>query len=63
MTLQRRLSGMEHDLAAIQAKLDAMDREADRIAEEHPEEAEIIHDRVRMIRRVWDDLTQLVSVC
>lgn len=36
MTLQRRLSGMERDLAAIQAKLDSLEQEAEKISEDHP---------------------------
>ena len=61
MTLQRRLSGMERDLAAIQAKLDSLEREADKISQDHPEEAELIRERVEQIRAVWDQLTQLLK--
>ncbi|XP_075723582.1 spectrin beta chain isoform X5 [Rhipicephalus microplus] len=61
MTLQRRLSGMERDLAAIQAKLDALDKEADRIKQEHPEEAEAIQERILQIKAVWEQLTQLLK--
>nr|XP_045601233.1 spectrin beta chain-like isoform X2 [Procambarus clarkii] len=61
MTLQRRLSGMERDLAAIQAKLDSLEREADKISKDHPEEAELIRERVEQIRAVWDQLTQLLK--
>ena len=45
MTLQRKLSGMERDLAAIQAKLNSLDEEADKIAVTHPEEAVVIKQR------------------
>ncbi|XP_042238845.1 spectrin beta chain-like isoform X1 [Homarus americanus] len=61
MTLQRRLSGMERDLAAIQAKLDSLEREADKISQDHPDEAELIRERVEQIRAVWDQLTQLLK--
>ncbi|KAK8720528.1 hypothetical protein OTU49_013268 [Cherax quadricarinatus] len=61
MTLQRRLSGMERDLAAIQAKLDSLEREADKISQDHPEEAELIRERIEQIRAVWDQLTQLLK--
>lgn len=60
MTLQRRLSGMERDLAAIQAKLDSLEQEADKIQQEQPEEAEAIRERLMQIRIVWEQLTQLV---
>jgi len=61
MTLQRRLSGMERDLAAIQAKLDALEKEADKISADHPEEAEVIRERIEQIRGVWEQLTQLLK--
>uniref|UniRef100_A0A4D5R949 Spectrin beta chain n=1 Tax=Scolopendra viridis TaxID=118503 RepID=A0A4D5R949_SCOVI len=62
MTLQRRLSGMERDLAAIQAKLDALEQEAENLQEEHPEEAALIRQRITQVRAVWDQLTQLLKV-
>jgi len=62
MTLQRRLSGMERDLAAIQAKLDALEKEAERISEDHPEEAALIRERIEQIRSVWEQLTQMVGI-
>ena len=61
MTLQRRLSGMERDLAAIQAKLDALDKEAEKIGVDHPEEEALIRERTGQIRTVWDDLTQMLK--
>jgi len=61
MTLQRRLSGMERDLAAIQAKLDALDKEAEKIGLDHPEEEALIRERTGQIRTVWDDLTQMLK--
>ena len=61
MTLQRRLSGMERDLAAIQAKLDALEGEAQSIAQDHPEEAAVIRERAEQIRTNWEELTQMVS--
>jgi len=53
---------MERDLAAIQAKLDALEKEADRIAEDHPEEAAVIRERIDQIRTVWEQLTQMVTI-
>ena len=38
MTLQRKLTGMERDLAAIQAKLKSLEDEAGKIQGSHPEE-------------------------
>ncbi|XP_026477327.1 spectrin beta chain isoform X2 [Ctenocephalides felis] len=61
MTLQRRLSGMERDLAAIQAKLDSLEREADAIEGEHPEEAAIIRERIVQIQMIWEQLTLMLK--
>merc|ERR1719192_2033463 len=57
MTLQRKLSGMERDLAAIQAKLDALEEESEKIATSHPEEAVVIQQRTNRLREIWDQLT------
>ncbi|KAG7280294.1 hypothetical protein CRUP_026835 [Coryphaenoides rupestris] len=40
MALQRKLTGMERDLAAIEDKLGDLGKEAERLAEQHPEQAE-----------------------
>ncbi|XP_055912166.1 spectrin beta chain isoform X2 [Eupeodes corollae] len=61
MTLQRRLSGMERDLAAIQAKLTSLSKEADDIEAEHPEEAKIIRERIAQIQLIWEQLTQMLK--
>ncbi|XP_049795155.1 spectrin beta chain isoform X2 [Schistocerca nitens] len=61
MTLQRRLSGMERDLAAIQAKLDSLQQEAEAIGAEHPEERELIQERIDQIKLVWEQLTQMLK--
>lgn len=60
--LQRRLSGMERDLAAIQAKLDSLEQEADSIGTEHPEDAAVIRDRITQIQQIWEQLKQMVSI-
>lgn len=51
---------MERDLAAIQAKLDSLEKEAEAISKDHPEEAEIIRDRIVQIKIIWEQLTQMV---
>jgi len=61
MTLQRRLSGMDRDLAAIQAKLSSLEREANSIEDEHPEEAKIIRERIAQIELIWEQLTQMLK--
>ena len=42
ITMHRKLSGMERNLAAIQTKLDDQDQEAEKIATTHTEEAIVI---------------------
>ncbi|XP_030854304.1 spectrin beta chain, non-erythrocytic 1 isoform X1 [Strongylocentrotus purpuratus] len=61
MVLQRRLKGMESDLAAIEAKLEALDNEAQKLAEEHPEEAKLIKERYDEIMVVWLELKELLK--
>lgn len=61
MTLQRRLSGMERDLAAIQAKLNSLEKEADAIEGDHPEEAALIRERIASITVIWEQLTNMLK--
>jgi spectrin beta len=62
MTLQRKLTGMERDLAAIQAKLHALEGEADKIRDSHPEEAEVVIERTTKLRQSWEQLTAMLKV-
>ncbi|KAG0433098.1 hypothetical protein HPB47_020249 [Ixodes persulcatus] len=41
--------------------LDALDKEAERIKQEHPEEADAIQERILQIKTVWEQLTQLLK--
>uniref|UniRef100_A0A3Q3AMB9 Spectrin beta chain n=1 Tax=Kryptolebias marmoratus TaxID=37003 RepID=A0A3Q3AMB9_KRYMA len=56
MALQRKLTGMERDLEAIQGKLDDLRKEAEKLASEHPEQAEEIQGRLAEIQEVWEEL-------
>ncbi|KAA0717233.1 Spectrin beta chain, non-erythrocytic 1 [Triplophysa tibetana] len=56
MALQRKLTGMERDLEAIQGKLDDLRSEAERLASEHPEQAEEIMGGHAEIQEVWEEL-------
>lgn len=56
MALQRKLTGMERDLAAIEDKLADLGKEADRLASEHPEQSEAIKGRLAEITGVWDEM-------
>uniref|UniRef100_A0A5S6QYZ5 Spectrin beta chain n=1 Tax=Trichuris muris TaxID=70415 RepID=A0A5S6QYZ5_TRIMR len=61
MKLQRRLSMMERDLGAIQAKLDNLEQEADHLQKERPDEVSAIQQNIARIQHVWEKLTQKVK--
>ncbi|MCI4394935.1 hypothetical protein PGIGA_G00174620 [Pangasianodon gigas] len=56
MALQRKLTGMERDLVAIEDKLGDLGKEADRLAEEHPDQAPGIKGHLGEIRDVWEEM-------
>uniref|UniRef100_A0A671MT05 Spectrin beta chain n=1 Tax=Sinocyclocheilus anshuiensis TaxID=1608454 RepID=A0A671MT05_9TELE len=56
MALQRKLTGMERDLEAIQGKLDDLRSEAEKLASEHTEQEEEIKGRLAEIQEVWEEL-------
>merc|ERR1719461_852461 len=62
MTLQRKLTGMERDLAAIKAKLSALEGEASKIKDTHPEESEVVIERITKLRQSWEKLTAMLRV-
>ncbi|XP_064182150.1 spectrin beta chain, non-erythrocytic 1-like isoform X1 [Anguilla rostrata] len=55
--LQRKLTGMERDLEAIQGKLDDLRQEAEKLTKEHPDQADEIQARLAEIQEVWEELT------
>lgn len=61
MTLQRKLKGMDRDLAAIESKLGTLQSESEKIERDHPEEREIIDNKTRQIRESWSELTKLLK--
>uniref|UniRef100_A0A8C3AMG0 Spectrin beta chain n=1 Tax=Cyclopterus lumpus TaxID=8103 RepID=A0A8C3AMG0_CYCLU len=56
MALQRKLTGMERDLEAIQGKLDDLRNEAEQLAMEHPDQAGEIQGHLSGIQDVWKEL-------
>ncbi|CAH2328068.1 spectrin beta chain, erythrocytic isoform X1 [Pelobates cultripes] len=56
MSVQRKLYGIERDLAAIEAKLLSLQEEAQKLANQHPDHAQEILDRLIEINNVWQDL-------
>ncbi|XP_061553245.1 spectrin beta chain, erythrocytic isoform X2 [Phycodurus eques] len=61
MTIQRKLYGMERDLAAIDSKLDLLRADADRLATEQPENAPGILDRRAELDAAWDELQKTLK--
>ncbi|CAF0773539.1 unnamed protein product [Adineta ricciae] len=60
MTMQRRLSGLERDMAAIQSKLDQLESEATKLEKDHPDEAQDIRHKVSQINSVWYELKEIL---
>ncbi|KAM3717265.1 Spectrin beta chain [Dirofilaria immitis] len=60
MKLQRRLSMMERDLGAIQAKLDSLQKEAYEIEKEKPADAIQIREDIKRMQLAWDVLNRRV---
>ncbi len=60
MTLQRKLSGMDRDMAAIEAKLKSLEEEASRIRDTHPDEAQLVMDRTAKLRSEWEELNTML---
>lgn len=58
MALQRKLTGMERDLAAIEVKTSELEKESERLAEEHPGWATPIRAHVFEIREVWREMKE-----
>uniref|UniRef100_A0A6Q2X7Q2 Spectrin beta chain n=1 Tax=Esox lucius TaxID=8010 RepID=A0A6Q2X7Q2_ESOLU len=56
MTIQRKLFGMERDLAAIEDKLTFLRSEADQLAMDHPDNAADIKARRAQLDAAWDNL-------
>ncbi|KAI7804284.1 spectrin beta chain, erythrocytic [Triplophysa rosa] len=56
ITIQRKLFGMERDLAAIQDKLDFLHGEAEKLVKDHPDHASDILARQAELDAAWDTL-------
>ncbi|XP_033967814.1 spectrin beta chain, erythrocytic [Pseudochaenichthys georgianus] len=61
MTIQRKLFGMERDLAAIENKLTFLRNEADQLAMDHPESAGDILARRGELDAAWDALRKTLK--
>lgn len=54
--LQRKLSGVERDLEAIQGKVGDLRAEAEKLVAEQPDEEKAIRERLSAIETVWEEL-------
>ncbi|KAK2826521.1 hypothetical protein Q5P01_020735 [Channa striata] len=61
MTIQRKLFGIERDLAAIEAKLSFLRIEADQLAKDHPENAADILAHKGELDAAWDTLKKTLK--
>lgn len=61
MTIQRKLFGIERDLAAIDSKLTFLRKEADQLARDHPENAADILARRGALDAAWDALRKTLK--
>ncbi|MEE6492821.1 hypothetical protein FKM82_016648 [Ascaphus truei] len=61
MTIQRKLYGIERDLAAIEAKLINLQEEAQTLANKHPDHAQDILNRLIDINNTWQELQKTLQ--
>ncbi|XP_073725686.1 spectrin beta chain, erythrocytic-like [Misgurnus anguillicaudatus] len=61
ITIQRKLFGMERDLAAIQDKLDFLHGEAQKLIQDHPDNASDILRRQAELDAAWDTLKRTLK--
>ncbi|XP_069773508.1 spectrin beta chain, non-erythrocytic 1-like isoform X2 [Narcine bancroftii] len=59
--IQRKLCGIERDLAAIESRLPELQKVAHTLAEEHPKHAQEILSRLKEINDAWDELKQTLQ--
>ncbi|CAF0706136.1 unnamed protein product [Brachionus calyciflorus] len=60
MTMQRKLNGLERDLAAIEAKKKQLEAQAESLEADHPQESAEIRENLNEINQVWSDLKDLL---
>ncbi|RNA19157.1 spectrin beta chain-like isoform X1, partial [Brachionus plicatilis] len=61
MATQRKLNGLERDLAAIELKKKQLEEQAVSMEHEHPEESAEIGQNLEQIKEVWSELKQLLE--
>lgn len=61
IAIQRKLSGLERDVAAIQARVGALERESRQLMESHPELKEDIGQRQAYVEELWQGLQRALQ--
>ncbi|XP_058915030.1 spectrin beta chain, erythrocytic [Kogia breviceps] len=61
IAIQRKLSGLERDVAAIHARVGALEQESQRLMESHPELKKDISQRQAYVEELWQALQQALK--
>uniref|UniRef100_H0WLF2 Spectrin beta chain n=2 Tax=Otolemur garnettii TaxID=30611 RepID=H0WLF2_OTOGA len=61
IAIQRKLSGLERDVAAIQSRVGTLERESQQLMESHPELKEDIGRRQAYVEELWQGLQQALQ--
>jgi spectrin beta len=62
MNMQRRLSSLERDMAAIESKLVQLDSQGTNIEKDHPEEQARVNEKLSEIKKIWLQFTDILRV-
>ncbi|KAM6171011.1 spectrin beta chain, erythrocytic [Erethizon dorsatum] len=61
ITIQRKLSGLERDVAAIQDRVEALKHESEQLMESHPEQKDDIGQRYADVEKLWETLQEALK--
>lgn len=61
IAIQRKLSGLEHDVTAIKARTGALERESLQLMESHPEQRDDIGQRQKYVEELWQGLQRALE--
>lgn len=61
ITIQRKLSGLERDVAAIQDRVGDLKRESQQLMESHPEQKDDIGQRYSNVEKLWEILQEALK--
>uniref|UniRef100_A0A8C2UX42 Spectrin beta chain n=1 Tax=Chinchilla lanigera TaxID=34839 RepID=A0A8C2UX42_CHILA len=61
ITIQRKLSGLERDVAAIQDRVGTLKRESEQLMESHPEQKDDIGQRYAGVEKLWETLQEALK--